>query len=452
MNTDSTGTVLPSPDAGTAEPARVPALRSATFVRPPMSEHGLLDYVVRDDSLVWGRRGDGMVGFGQAARFESTGPRRFAEARTWWSAVSSAAVSVDPLGLPGTGPVAFASFAFSFSSVHASRMIVPELVVGRRGDTSWLTYTTADPEADLGIQAAEERLALLLEDVSTEHELGSGAVDRLVAGTVSEDDYRAHVAEGVAAIASGQLTKLVLARDAVAELGAPIAVAQVLRELALRYGDCWTYSVDGLLGSTPEMLVKVEGSTARARVLAGTLDRASAPAGDTGYAARMLSGDEKQRHEHRLAIDSLTEQLGPLVDGMDAHSEPFVLELPNVWHLASDVEAKLAVHDDGSTPSALDLAEALHPTAAVCGTPTDVAGALIRELEGLDRGPYAGPVGWVDTVGNGEFGIALRGGVVESPTRVRLYAGCGIVEASDPAAELAESWAKMRPMREALGL
>ena len=121
--------------------------------------------------------------------------------------------------------------------------------------------------------------------------------------------YRAAVAAGVEAIAAGKLTKLVLARDAVAELGSPVAVAQVLRELALRYGDCWTYAVDGLIGSTPEMLVEVVGRTARARVLAGTLDRAGAPAGDPGYAHRMLAGDEKQRHEHQIAIDSLTEQL-----------------------------------------------------------------------------------------------------------------------------------------------
>ncbi len=216
--------------------------------------------------------------------------------------------------------------------------------------------------------------------------------------------------------------------------------------------DCWTYSVDGLIGATPEMLVRVRGDIAEARVLAGTLDRATAPLGDGDYARRMLLEDEKQRHEHRLAIDSLTEQLGPLASGMDAPDEPFVLQLPNVWHLASDVRATLSANADGSVPGVLDLAEIFHPTAAVCGTPTKEAGRILRDLEGMDRGPYAGPVGWIDTRGNGELGIALRGGVVESPTSVRLYAGCGIVAASDPTEELAESWAKMRPMREALGL
>ncbi|MDQ0095738.1 isochorismate synthase [Paeniglutamicibacter psychrophenolicus] len=436
---------------GTPVPGTVPLLRSITVQRPAMSEHGLLDYITRDDSLVWSRHGEGTIGFGQVARFESTGPERFALAHAWWDAVSDAAQVSDPLDLPGTGLIAFGAFAFSFSSTYSSRLIVPRIVVGRNETCSWITYTVADPETELSAEAAEAELADLLEDYSPEHELGEG-LDRLVAGQISEQEYKDSVRKGVAVIESGAATKLVLARDAVAELASPIAVAQVLRQLVLRYDDCWTYSVDGLIGATPEMLVRVRGEIAEARVLAGTLDRATAPSGDSRYAHRMLIEDEKQRHEHQLAIDSLTEQLGPLSSGMDAPDEPFVLQLPNVWHLASDVKASLAARADGSVPSVLDLAEVFHPTAAVCGTPTKEAGRILRELEGMDRGPYAGPVGWIDTRGNGEFGIALRGGVIESPTSVRLYAGCGVVAASDPVAELAESWAKMRPMREALGI
>jgi menaquinone-specific isochorismate synthase len=143
--------------------------------------------------------------------------------------------------------------------------------------------------------------------------------------------------------------------------------------------------------------------------------------------------------------------LEPFSEAMNAHDEPFILELPNVFHLASDVKAELA-EVEGHVPTSLALINALHPTAAVCGTPTQVAGAIIRELESMDRGPYAGPVGWLDAAGNGEWGIALRGGVIESPTTIRLYAGCGIVEASVPETELAETWAKFRPMLEALGV
>lgn len=431
---------------------RAPTLHSATFERGPMAESGLLDYVVRSDALVWGRRGDGKVGFGAVARCDARGTDRFATARAWWADVSrraTAAPGQEPTA-PGAGVVAFATFAFDATSAAASTLIVPRLVVGRSADSSWLTIISDDPSEELTLERAEEELALALDEVDDEAELHRGGT--LAAGHVSEDAFMASVAAGVAAIDAGELTKLVLARDAVAELDGPVAVAQVLRELALRYSDCWTYSVDGLIGATPEMLVRVDGATAQARVLAGTLDRSTAPADDPHYPHRVLAGDEKQRHEHQLAIDSLTAELGPLVSEMIAPAEPFVLQLPNVWHLASDVQAHLTPYDDGRTPSALDLAEVLHPTAAVCGTPTEAAAGLIRRLEGMDRGRYAGPVGWVDADGNGEFGIALRGGVIESTSCIRLYAGCGIVAASDPAAELAESWAKMRPMREALNL
>lgn len=264
----------------------------------------------------------------------------------------------------------------------------------------------------------------------------------------------AAVEAGVAEIRTGALEKLVLARDVLATIPSGVHASAVLRELAARYRECWTYGVDGLVGATPEMLIQVEGRTAQARVLAGTLDRRDAHGEDglpMDYATRVLAGSDKQRHEHEIAIQSLTSQLAPFSEAMNAHDEPFILELPNVWHLASDVKAELA-EIEGHVPTCLALINALHPTAAVCGTPTEVAGALIRKLEHLDRGPYAGPVGWLDAAGNGEWGIALRGAVIESSTNVRLYAGCGIVDGSQPEAELAETWAKFRPMLESLGI
>lgn len=430
---------------------QAPALRSITFERGELElSTGLLDYILRSDVHTWIRRGGGLVGFGEVARFTTDGPGRFAEAQRWWQRVVAASDVVNPLAHPGAGLLAFGSFAFSKTSRHPSRLIVPEIIVGSRDGRSWLTYITDDVGRELSASAAEEALAAYLDDVEPERD--PSPEDRLAPGVLTENEWMTAVSRGVAHIRDGELSKLVLARDVVAELGTPISTAQVLRELAVRYSDCWTYAVDGLIGSTPEMLIKVENQTAEARVLAGTLDRSSAPAGESGYAERLLAGSEKQQHEHEIAIDSLTRQLEPFTRTMTSHSEPFVLELPNVWHLASDVSAELAVDDDGRVPSSLALVEALHPTAAVCGTPTTVAGELIRELEHLERGPYAGPVGWMDADGNGEWGIALRGAVVETPTRVRMYAGCGIVEASQPAAELAETWSKFRPMIEALGL
>ncbi|MBG6218478.1 menaquinone-specific isochorismate synthase [Arthrobacter sp. CAN_A6] len=441
----------PSLTAPAPDRVRTGGLRSITLSRGPIEPNtGLLDYVVRNDVHTWIRRGGGLVAYGETARFTGAGPGRFAEAQSWWRGQLATADVVNPLRQSGTGLIAFGSFAFSKTSAYESRLIVPEIVVGCSDGSSWLTYITSDAKAEVTPEAAEAVLAAYLDDVAPERAPHPG--DRLAPGILSEGEYMVAVAEGVRHVQAGELSKLVLARDVVAELGAPIATAQVLRELAVRYEDCWTYSVDGLIGSTPEMLIKVENSTARARVLAGTLDRANAPAGDPDYPQRVLAGSDKQLHEHSIAIDSLTRQLEPFTSSMTSHSEPFVLQLPNVWHLASDVTAQLTVDGEGQVPTSLALVDALHPTAAVCGTPTTVAGALIRELEHLERGPYAGPVGWMDAEGNGEWGIALRGAVVESPTRIRLYAGCGIVEGSQPEAELAETWSKFRPMIQALGL
>ncbi|MGP4031747.1 isochorismate synthase [Pseudarthrobacter sp. 1C304] len=453
---------------------------------------GLPSFLVRDDVLCWSRREAGLVGFGEVARFTATGPERFLEADIWWRHLVLEAQTEDTVEWPGTGPVAFGSFAFSKASAHESRLIVPEIVVGLRDGKAWLTQLTFD-DVDLteaGARAALDRwlgssagagalagaLAGSAADGTTSEpslagngtaggpaaEAGRAVVRPLPlaagatlhTGSLSEEAWMAAVAAGVEEIRAGALEKLVLARDIVATLPTGVNAAQVLRELAARYRECWTYGVDGLVGATPEMLIQVEGRTAQARVLAGTLDRRDAD-GMAGspleFAERVLAGSEKQRHEHDIAIQSLTTQLAPFSEAMNAHSEPFILELPNVWHLASDVKAELT-EVEGHVPTCLALINALHPTAAVCGTPTTVAGALIRKLEHLDRGPYAGPVGWLDAAGNGEWGIALRGAVIESAETVRLYAGCGVVEGSVPEAELAETWAKFRPMLESLGI
>ncbi|MFE5837144.1 isochorismate synthase MenF [Arthrobacter sp. NPDC056493] len=437
---------------------------------------GLPSYLVRDDVLCWTRREAGLVGFGEAARFTAMGPDRFLEADIWWRHLVIEADITDHVECPGTGPVAFGSFAFSKASDHESRLIVPEIVVGVRDGRAWLTQITADDGELTGAGAVAALKGWLESDPPPavgSPILGSPTDGALTAdpaaavvhpaptfsqeatlqtGSLSEEDWMDAVTAGVAEIRTGKLEKLVLARDIVATVPEGVNAAEVLRQLAGRYRECWTYGVDGLVGATPEMLIQVEGRTAQARVLAGTLDRRDA-VGEAGlpldYAERVLAGSEKQRHEHEIAIQSLTTQLAPFSEAMNAHDEPFILELPNVWHLASDVKAELT-EVEGHVPTCLALINALHPTAAVCGTPTQVAGALIRKLEHLDRGPYAGPVGWLDAAGNGEWGIALRGAVIESPTTVRLYAGCGIVEGSQPEAELAETWAKFRPMLESL--
>ncbi|MCH6469177.1 isochorismate synthase [Sinomonas terrae] len=427
-------------------------LRALTVDLGPVEASSTFDDLAsalnRPEALCWVRRGEGHLGFGEAARFTTTGPDRFIEAEAWWKQFTLDAEVEDPLQHPGTGPLAFGSFAFSKTSDYASRLVVPEVVVGIRAGRAWATQLTAD-----GRRPSERELRAAVGRWTSKGEppASNGTHLRVRPGRLGEQRWMGAVASGVRHIRAGELEKLVLARDVLVEDDGGIPRERVLRRLASAYRDCWVYGVDGLVGATPEMLIQVEGRTAQARVLAGTLDRREADGAGPGYAERVLAGSPKQRHEHQIAIESLTTALEPFSEALNAHDEPFILELPNVFHLASDVKAELA-EIEGHVPTPLALVNALHPTAAVCGTPTKVAGDLILELEELDRGPYAGPVGWLDGAGNGEFGIALRGGVLEGTTAARLYAGCGIVEGSLPEAELAETWAKFRPMLEALGV
>jgi menaquinone-specific isochorismate synthase len=253
------------------------------------------------------------------------------------------------------------------------------------------------------------------------------------------------VADGVRRINEGALEKVVLARDLIATAVAPIDVRWPLARLASTYPTCWTFHVDGMFGATPEMLVRRERGLVTSRVLAGTIRRTGDDGRDLALAAT-LARSSKDLEEHEYAVRSVADALEPHCSSMNVPEAPFVLHLPNVMHLATDVAG--VVHD-AATVSSLQLAASLHPSAAVGGTPTAEAVRLIDEIEGMDRGRYAGPVGWMDTSGDGEWAIALRSAEIAGNT-VRLFAGCGIVADSDPEAELAEAQAKFVPVRDSL--
>jgi menaquinone-specific isochorismate synthase len=407
----------------------------------------LLSLLPPDAPLAWVRRGDGLVAWGEALRFEVGGAGRFADAERAWQGVLAHAIVRDEVRLPGTGPVAFGSFAFDDESSAGGVVVVPRVVVGRRGAHTWLTTIT--PDAQLG---PAPKLAEVVGARTAP--VAPGSVEYRD-GAVSADGWRDVVAHGVAAIRGGEVDKVVLARDVIARTGRPLDTRWALHRLAADYPQCWTFSVDGLLGATPELLVRSEKGLVQSRVLAGTIRRTGDDDADVARAA-ILARSSKDLEEHEYAVQSVARALEPFCSSTNVPDVPFVLHLPNVLHLASDVTGVLAAPAGASGPaqhpSSLALAAALHPTAAVCGTPTDAARELIRRVEGMDRGRYAGPVGWFGADGDGEWGIALRSGAIDpqDPRRVRLFAGCGIVAASDPAAELAESQAKLVPMRHAL--
>jgi menaquinone-specific isochorismate synthase len=375
------------------------------------------------DALAWVRDGAGLVGWGEAARVELRGPDRFAQARHWWRGLVAGAVVEDEVGVRGSGPVAFGSFGFAPDDT--SVLVVPQVVLGRRDGVTWLT-TVGDPPR-LGLPEPVTRPTGL----------------RYARGQVSVTDFRAAVERAVARIAAGELDKVVLAHDLLAVAEEDLDVRFVLAGLAAANPGCWCFAVAGMVGATPELLVSRDGDEVVARVLAGTTARGRDEREDSDRVDALLHS-AKDLEEHRYAVESLVSALAPHVRDLAAPREPHALELSNVTHLATDVTARL---HDGS--DVLDLVGALHPTAAVGGTPTDVALSVLGELEAMDRGRYAGPVGWVDSRGDGEWGLALRCAQLSGRT-ARLFAGCGIVAGSDPDAEVLEAQTKFVPVRDAL--
>lgn len=284
--------------------------------------------------------------------------------------------------------------------------------------------------------------------------------------TLSDSQWTGAVELATQALKQNRAIKVVLARDSY--LSSSLTLGAALEHLATRFATTWTFSVDGMIGASPEMLLQLREREVFSRVLAGTARRqANMDQSELEQLADWLRGSPKNSREHQLAAASAVKALTPITEQLRV-SEPFTLTLPNVIHLATDIYGQVA----GDT-GALALVEALHPTAAVCGTPTAAAAQLIGELEGMDRERYAGPVGWVDWRGEGQWCIALRSGQVLAPTAqtagtqsgpagypmgnqpvgsVRIFAGAGIMPDSVAADELAETNAKMAPMRAALGL
>jgi menaquinone-specific isochorismate synthase len=266
-------------------------------------------------------------------------------------------------------------------------------------------------------------------------------------GSLSAPRWQRAVATAVARIRAGDLGKVVLARDLYAAAADDIDVRLLLAKLAARYPDCYTFSCAGLAGATPELLIRREGLEVSSLVLAGTAPRGGSPREDDALGAALLAS-AKDVEEHSYAVADVRAALAPRCRELAVDPRPSLLRLANVQHLATYVHGRLTPAAP-AVPTALRLAAELHPTAAVCGTPAGQAMELIRELEGMDRGRYAGPVGWVDGRGNGEWGIALHCAELDVP-RALLFAGCGIVADSDPATELAEAQVKFRPLQDAL--
>lgn len=375
-------------------------------------------------AIVWIRDGEGMVAWGEAARIDpGTGPDRFERASAALRALFERTDADDPVAAPGTGPVAFASFTFD-PETPGSRVVVPSIVVGRSGDDVWMTVT-----APLGSQPAP---------VTPGGTPGAWA-------TSGEREFTRAVTRARAEIRAGWLAKVVLARCDRVDAAEPFDMPRIVRALAAAYPECFTFSFEGLVGASPEMLVRRRGSTVESLVLAGSMRRGRDPDEDELIGGQ-LQASAKERSEHAFAAASARDVLELVCDDLKADAEPWLLRLANVQHLATSLRGELE-----EPLTALDLAGKLHPTAAVCGVPATDALAIIRSYEGFDRGRYSGPIGWVDARGDGEMAIALRCAEIEGSS-ARLFAGNGIVAESDPDEELEETKLKLRAMQQAMGL
>lgn len=418
----------------------LPALVARTTAIPDPGD--LLDLLPSPDprrALAWIRSGMGIIGIGQAHRIDTAGLSRFSDADAAFSALSAKASISDDVARPGTGLVAFGSFAFAGASSSGGSLIIPEIIVGHDADGAWVTTirvagTPPRPHKISDLHAAVEPA------LPRAHAEFSG-------GSLSREEWIAEVERVMERIQSGEAGKVVLARDSFAHFKAPADARRVIRQLSREYSSCWTFAVDGFFGATPELLARRHRGLISSRVLAGTIQRGNDTQEDTARASA-LAKDSKELAEHAYAVDSLVQSLRPYAASFSVPDAPFILHLPNVMHLATDVSASPTPEAAAST--SLELAATFHPTAAVCGTPTQVAAQILAEHENLDRHRYAGPVGWIGADGDGEWGIALRSGRAIDSTTWQIFAGCGIMADSRPEAEWAETEAKFAPMRSAL--
>ena len=405
----------------------MPTLIPVTTSR--IGEHlPLLDLLPNQSLVSWVRNNEGLVGWGVHASTSVSGRNRFEDARVWWHQQLEKLAIADSVHLSGTGPVLFTSF--SFDRNDESVLVIPQVIVGKKGANSWITWIGDQPQPHLPDTA--ERF------VASNFSFSEG--------TLSSSQWMQRVSVAIEKVATNQVDKVVLARDVLATSDSDIDQRLILSRLADEYPSTWTFAVDGLVGATPELLLRLSRGMVTSRVLAGTIPKTGDDEKDLALAAS-LARSSKDLEEHEYAVRSVAEALEPFCSSTNVPESPFVLHLANVMHLATDVTGALAetlAHVDAFT-----ILEKLHPSAAVCGTPRLQATALINEIEGLSRGRYAGPVGWIDAAGDGELGIALRCGHINGDS-IRIFAGCGIVAGSDPQKELAESEAKFIPMRSAL--
>ena len=399
------------------------------------------------------RAGAALAAVGCARAIEARGPGRFKDVAAQWRSVTAAAIADPADGPPGSGLAALGGFSFSpaggdsppWAGFNAASLIVPELSLTRRGEDVRLTLNlqaTPDDTVDDLLGRARRRLGELRADPLPLLDPAPTGEYQVVS-SMPPSHYEHAVARAVERIRAGSLEKIVLAREV--QVHAPIAhepgaVLGVLREA---FPTCYVYAVGRgeatFLGASPELLLRREGQRASTVALAGSARRSADPAVDRHLGEQLLSS-AKDREENAIVARRIVRALRQHSVWVTTAPEPVIVRVANIQHLAMPIRAQLA-----ASVGAVELVAALHPTPAVGGEPSALALEAIPALEGLDRGWYAGAIGWIDVAGDGELCVALRCALLRGRV-AHCYAGCGIVRDSDPGAELAESEIKLEAM------
>jgi menaquinone-specific isochorismate synthase len=422
------------------------------------------------DGVLWQHEGFGLAGRGVALRLEL--PRGLTDTAAVAGVAGSLAAIQRSGDVAGAGTGAVALGALPFVRDAPGTLIVPRVVIGRRDGEAWITTIVGPGDGTSAARLADRMAADALGGFTDPRPAPS---EFTLTSVMDHDAWRGLVADAVARIGDGVLGKVVLARQVDVTANRPFVTSDVLSRLLALYPTCMVFRIDGFLGASPELLIERRGAHVASHPLAGTIGRSGDLATDEALIAGLLASP-KERREHGYVIEGLRRTLGPVCDGLDVPGKPTVLELRNVSHLATRLSGVLSAAQGGPggngghpghaggqsvpsgddpehpglrVPSALQLVARVHPTAAVGGTPTDEAVAYIGEVEGFDRGQYAGPVGWMDARGDGSWAIGLRSADVDGD-HASVYAGAGVVAGSRPRAELEETQLKLQALLAAL--
>jgi isochorismate synthase len=434
-------------------------LVSVTVALPPRADPTAIVAASRAPGEDWfcfeqpDREGFALATLGCATALEERGARRFARVAVRWRELVADAVR-DEGGPPAVGGFGFApdgGTAPHWGGFAPASLQVPAVALARRGEQTMMSLAALaapddDPEQLATAMAARAEglrtapLPLLDPDP---------AGRTRVVSAMPPEHYESAVARAVERIRAGALDKVVLAREVQVHAGHRHHAAAVLGVLREAFPSCFTVCVgrgeSAFLAASPELLVRRDGMRAGTLALAGSTRRSADPSVDDHLGEQLMRSD-KDREEQAIVVRRIVRALSPLSVWVTAADEPVIVRMANIQHLASPIRAQLA-----RPVSVVELAGVLHPTPAVGGEPFAAAGPLIPALEGLDRGWYAGPVGWTDANEDGEFCVALRCALLTGAV-ARCYAGVGVMADSDPAAELAETEVKLQALLPVLAL